>query len=147
MIITVLFSGIFFIFISNDSIINRIEKIYFKIFSFIPIIATGILLIPFWGTVPVVSVCWQLIEPAETIYYQDKNIRIQSSFVGLLGPSRFDIYEKRNMFEKQVYRSFDLQGTFSALKVNYDKDSTRIILYNISAYEDSINVICLKKIK
>jgi hypothetical protein len=146
-IITVLITGIFFIFLSNKSILNRFEKFYFKCFSFSPIVIAGTLLIPFIGVVMVVSLFGQLTSPANKIYYQDKNLRIQSSFLGVLGPPRLDIYEKENIFEKHLYRSDSYAGEFDSLKVKYDIDSTRVIFYRPSEINDSFMIICLRRIK
>lgn len=135
-IITVLISGIFFNFLSNKSILNRFEKIYFRLFSFFPVVVGGILLIPFIGFVLVASLFGQLISPAENIYYQDRNIRVQSTFLGVLGPPRLDIYEKDFIFEKHLKRlDYEVYG-IDSINVLYTKDSTRVIVYGLYDYDE-----------
>ena len=131
LIIAALLTGEFFIFLSNKTIINKIEIFYFKLFSFLPVMFLGILLIPFIGVVIMASLFGQLISPAEMIYYQDTHIRIQSSFIGVLTSPKLYVFKKMYIFEKYIYRSDIYSGDFDSVKVNYDKDSIRVSLYKI----------------
>jgi hypothetical protein len=146
-IMTTISTGVFFIFISDKNINNKIERIYFKVFSFLPVATAGFLLIPFLGVVLVFSLFGQLISPSEKIFYQDQDIIIQSSFVGVLGPPRIDIFQKKQLFEKHVYRSEFFDYNFDSLQVHYDADSTRIKLFGSAEYEDNTKTICIDKVK
>lgn len=137
----------FFILLSDKMVMNKIEKIYFRIFSFLPVFTAGFLYIPFLGVVLVFSLFGQLISPADKIYFQDNKLRIQSSFVGVLGSPRLDIFEKKGIFEKHYLQDDYRAAHYDSIKVHYDIDSTRIILYPNHEYDDSIRIICLEKIK
>lgn len=130
-IIIVLLTGVFLNFITDKTVVNKVEKIYFKLLSFLPTISGLILCIPFIGVIIVVSLIGRLVEPANKIYYNDKNLRIQSSFTGVLGPPRVDIYTKNSIFEKHIYRPDFYCNDFDSLVVHHDQDSTRIIIYGL----------------
>jgi len=144
-IITALITGIFFISLSHKSIINKFEKIYFRLFSYFPAVVYGFLAIPFLGVVIVISLLGQLICPVEKIYYQDNFIRIQSSFMSVLVGSHLDIFEKKGIFEKHIFHDNTYIVDLDSIKINYDSDSTRIILFRQSRTNNSINKISLKK--
>jgi hypothetical protein len=145
-IFVTLFTGIFFNFISSKAVFNILETIYFRLFSLIPIFVGLALLIPFLGVVIVFSIFGQLTSPADKIYYEDKNLRIQSSFVGVLGPPRVDIFEKKGIFEEHLMRTDFNPYEFDSVKVKYDNDSTRLLVFGLAKTEDSFRVINLKKI-
>ncbi len=150
-IIFTLLTGIFFIFIANKTTINKIEKWYFNFFSFLPIVTAGVFFIPFLGVVFVISLFGQLTEPATRIYYEDNKIRVQSTFVGVLGPPKIDIFEKNIIFEKHLKRADFWANEIDSIKVSYDKDSTRIIAFGLYDFDDKrkgeTETICLKRLK
>lgn len=135
-IILTLLTGIFFIFIADRTTINKVEKLYFKLFSFLPILSAGILFIPFLGVVIVVSLFGQLFDPAKKIYYEDDKLRVQSTFVGVLGPPRIDIFEKKFILEKHLKRTDFYAPEIDSIKVSDDTDSTRIIVYGLYNYDE-----------
>ncbi|MDD3323154.1 MAG: hypothetical protein PHS59_17110 [Paludibacter sp.] len=137
-IIVTLLTGIFLRFIADKTIINRFEKWYFRVFSFLPLVSAGILLIPFIGGVLVISIFGQLFAPVKEIYYNDKNYRIQTTFVGVLGPPKVDIYEKTFIFEKRLKESDRFSEGIDSIKVSYDKDSTRITAYGLYDYDEQL---------
>lgn len=137
-IITTVLTGTFFIFIAAKKAIGRIEKWYFKLFSFLPILTAVVLFIPFLGVVMVLSSFARLINPVEKIYYEDDKLRIQSSFVGVLGPPRMDIFEKKLIFEKHHHEAEIWPSNIDSVNVSYDKDSTRIITYGINKYAENM---------
>jgi len=142
-----LLTGCFFLFVSSASATKRFERIYFKAFAFLPVIAGGIFLIPFFGFVLLLSLAGQLTQPVDQIYYQDDRLRVQSTFVGVLGTSRIDVFENCFLFEKHWYRS-DFSGYgYKTVKVNYDADSTRVHFF-LEGY-DSIEhkVLSFKKLR
>ena len=143
-IIYTLTTGIFFTFLSDKNILKKIEKIYFKAFSFFPVLISTFLLVPFWGILVVFSLLGQLILPYEKIIYEDKHLRIQNSFSGIMAGSSFDIFEKRIIFEKHLYKK--INKDCDSLDVHYDKDSTRILLYNTDNDTVRIEKICMIKI-
>lgn len=95
-----LLTGCFYRFLSSPLSVNKFERLYFKVVAFVPVMLGGIFLIPLLGIVLILSLGGQLIEPAEEIYYQDSNLRIQSTFMGVLGPPRVEVFEKALFFRK-----------------------------------------------
>jgi len=150
-IIVTLLTGIFLRFIADKTTVNKFEKWYFRIFSFLPVVTAATLLIPFIGGVLVMSLFGRLLEPAKDIYYDDNNYRIQSTFVGVLGPPKMDIYEKTFVFEQRLKESDRFSGGIDSIKVSYDKDSTRITAYGLYDYDEKLKgkkeTINLKKKK
>jgi hypothetical protein len=150
-ILITLFIGIFFKFITNKSTLNKIENLYFRIFSFLPILTAGILFIPFLGIVLVASVFGQLLDPAKKVYYQDEHLRIQSTFIGVLGIPKIDIYKKDIIFEKHIKRIDFWDTEIDSVNVLYEKDSTKIVAYGLYDYDEKQNgksdTICLTRIK
>ena len=66
-VIVALVTGVLFNFVTDKTILNKIEKVYFKLFSFLPTVTGVILCIPFLGVVIVLSLLGRLIEPANNI--------------------------------------------------------------------------------
>lgn len=145
-IITTLVTGVSFILISNRTINNKVETIYFRIFSFIPVLIGGVLYVPFLSVVVILSLFEQLTEPVNKIYYEDNKLRIQSSFVGVLGPPRVDIFKKIIVFEKRLSRTDFNSYEFDSLKVQYDKDSTRVLIYGLAKDENKPRILRFKKV-
>lgn len=142
-----LFTGVFFRFVSARDVVNKVERIYFLLLSFFPV-AIGLgLLIPLLGVVLVLSFLGQLTDPADKIYYEDKNLRVQSTFVGVMGPPRIDIFEKKGIFEKHLLRTDFNAYDFDSLKVKYDTDSTRILFSGLPKTDYVPRTISLKKIE
>lgn len=150
-ILFTLITGVFSIFLGDNTSINKIEKWYFKIFSFMPILTAATLFIPFLGVVIVLSLFGQLTDPATKIYYEDDKLRVQSSFVGVLGPPRLDIFEKKMIFEKKIKRNSFWANEIDSIKVAYDTDSTRVVVYGLYDYDEKRKVetetICLRRLK
>jgi hypothetical protein len=143
-IIVLISTGIFFILFADKSVINKIERIYFKFFSYLPIIAAGICIVPFYGLIIIVSLYGKLTKPADDIFYQDKYLRVQSSYVGEIVGPRLEIYKKECIFEKNIMFSSDFGADYiDSVSVRYDYDSTRIIC-KIKGRKDLI-VIGIKK--
>jgi cytochrome b subunit of formate dehydrogenase len=150
-VITTLLIGIFFVFLSAKNVLNKIEKWYFSFFSFLPILTVGFMLIPFFGAVATISLFGQLFCPADKIFYEDNKLRIQSTFIGVLGPPRIDVYEKVCLYEKHLKRSdFWITSNDSiSVSLSYDPDSTRVTLHRYleNSDEEEMEVICLDKIE
>jgi hypothetical protein len=148
-IITTLIIGIFFIFVSAKNVMNKIEKWYFNFFSFLPILIAAFVMIPFLGIVATLSLYGQLSSPADKIFYEDNKLRVQSTFIGVLGPPRIDIYEKICFYEKHLKRpDFWITSDDSInVSVLYDVDSTRVILHKYldNGDEKETAIICLDK--
>jgi hypothetical protein len=107
-----------------------IEKNYFRVFAFLPILTAGISLIPFLGAVVVLSLFGRLIAPAEDIYYEDKTLRVQSTFIGVLGPPRLDIVEKKGLFEVRVNKAYRSAADIDSVRIVKNGDETSVIVYN-----------------
>ncbi|MDF2456400.1 MAG: hypothetical protein K0R51_2393 [Cytophagaceae bacterium] len=136
-------TGILFYPFAPKKSVSRPEKIYFGLFTGLPIVIAGILLVPFVGTIIVLSIWGQLTCPVSKIHYEDQNLRIQSSFSEFLGPSRLDIIEKKGLFEKSHYQSITHDTHFDSLKVSYDADATRVIFKSTNKFVQPEQIVVI----
>lgn len=146
-IIGLLVTGIFFYPFANKAAENKVEKNYFKLFSFLPIGIAGFLLVPLIGVIFTLTLFGRLTDPASEIFYEDDKLRIQSTYMGVLGPPQLDIIEKKGLFEKRHYRSITHDEHFDSLKVQYDEDSTRIIMISSNPYIGPEHTISIEKMR
>ena len=120
-----LLSGIFYNLFAQKSVLNELEKTYFSFLSILPLIFPFFLLIPLFGMVIIFSTIGRLFSPYDKIHYEDKNLRIQTSFVGVLAPPKILVYKKGFFFEKEV-ENLNFPEEIDSLKVEYKKDSIYI---------------------
>ena len=120
-----LLSGIFYNLFAQKSVLNELEKTYFSFLSILPLIFPLFLLIPLFGMVIIFSTIGRLFFPYDKIHYDDKNLRIQTSFVGVLAPPKILVYKKGLFFEKEV-ENLNFPEEIDSLKVEYKKDSIYI---------------------
>lgn len=120
-----LLSGIFYNLFAQKSVLNKLEKTYFSFLSILPLIFPFFLLIPLFGMVIIFSTIGRLFSPYDKIHYEDKNLRIQTSFVSVLAPPKILVYKKGLFFEREV-KNLDFPEEIDSLKVNYKKDSIYI---------------------
>ena len=120
-----LLSGIFYNLFAQKSVLNELEKTYFSFLSILPLIFPLFLLIPLFGMVIIFSTIGRLFSPYDKIHYEDKNLRIQTSFVGVLAPPKILVYKKGLFFEKEV-KELNFPEEIDSLKVEYKKDSIYI---------------------
>ncbi len=120
-----LLSGIFYNLFAQKSVLNELEKTYFSFLSILPLIFPLFLLIPLFGMVIIFSTIGRLFSPYDKIHYDDKNLRIQTSFVGVLAPPKILVYKKGFFFEKEV-ENLNFPEKIDSLKVEYKKDSIYI---------------------
>jgi hypothetical protein len=126
-----LLSGIIIHPLSDWSGKNPIEKNYFRVFSLLPIVTAGISLIPFLGLVLILSLFGRLIEPVKDIYYEDSSLRVQSTFIGVLGPPRLDIVKKKGLFEVRVNKAYRSAADIDSVRIVKKSDETLVIVYNL----------------
>ncbi len=107
------------------------ERIYFRLFSFLPIVTSGLIVIPFWGVAIILSLCASLISPYDKILYEDKKLRVQSTFYGALSPPILDVVEKRGLVERRlnVERTSAWEGEIDSVRIMYGADSTMVELF------------------
>jgi hypothetical protein len=146
-VIISLLTGVFFNFVTDKTILNKLEKVYFKLFSLLPSVTGIVLCVPFLGVLIVLSLLGRLIEPSNKIYFEDEHLRINSSFMGLLAPPRVDIFTKNAIFEKHIYRPDFYANDFDSIAVRYDNDSTRIYVYGLPKEDYKPKVICIESQK
>lgn len=120
-----LLSGIFYNLFAQKSVLNELEKIYFGFLSILPLIAPLFLLIPLFGMVIIFSTVGRLFSPYDKIHYEDKKLRIQTSFVSVMSPQKILVYKKSLFFEKEV-EDLNFPEEIDSLKVDYKKDSIYI---------------------
>jgi len=137
-------TGILFYPFAPKKSISTPEKIYFITFTSLPVLIAGVLLVPFIGTIIVLSIWGQLTCPVSKIHYEDQKLRIQSSFAGFLGPSQLDVIEKKGLFEKSHYQSITHDTHFDSLKVSYDPDATRILFKSTNRFVAPEQVVVIK---
>jgi hypothetical protein len=138
-IIGLIASGIlFYPLAAQRKALSMPEKIYFIIFAFFPVSIAAVLLVPFLGSI---------INPIAKIHYEDKNIRIQSSFAGVLGPSKLNVMEKKGLFEKNHYQTITHDKHFDSLFVSYDKDATRIVFKSSNKFMEPEQEVLIEPIQ
>ena len=131
-----LLSGIFYNLFAQKSVLNELEKTYFSFLSILPLIFPLFLLIPLFGMVIIFSTIGRLFSPYDKIHYDDKNLRIQTSFVGVLAPPKILVYKKGLFFEKEV-KELNFPEEIDSLKVEYKKDSIYIHYWE-SNYDNQV---------
>ena len=131
-----LLSGIFYNLFAQKSVLNKLEKTYFSFLSIFPLILPLFLLIPLFGMVVIFSIIGRLIFPYDKIHYEDKNLRIQTSFVSVLAPPKILVYKKGLFFEREV-KDLDFPEEIDSLKVDYRKDSI-FIQYWETNYDNQV---------
>jgi hypothetical protein len=144
-VLIALLTGVLFYFVADKAILNKFEKIYFRIFRFFPAVTGAFLLVPFLGVVIVFSLFGRLFDPVDDIYYEDAHIWMNRSFKGVLAPPGVDFYTKHFIFEKLVdSREFNTEA-IDSVAVHYDQDSTRIVVYGSPETDGMPKVICIEK--
>ncbi|MDB5258685.1 MAG: hypothetical protein JWM14_3380 [Chitinophagaceae bacterium] len=135
--IITLFIGIFFSFFTDKTVLNKLEKWYFKLFSFLPVAAAAVLFIPLLGAVLVFSFLGRLFMPVAEIYYEDDILRVQSTFQTILIGNRTEAFEKHFFYEKQL-ESPDYWGKeVDSISVSYHADTTKISTHGLDEYDGS----------
>lgn len=121
---------------ANKEILTKIERIYFAVFGYSPVGLGVFTFIPFLGIVVTGSLILMLFFPADKIFYNDNNVRIQKSCSGFLGMPRLMIIEERQLFERVKYFSNGFYSQrFDSLSIQIDRDSIRIWVLE---YEDEV---------
>lgn len=131
-----LLSGIFYNLFAQKNVLNNLEKTYFDLWSIFPLILPLFLLIPLFGMVVIFSIIGRLIFPYDKIHYEDKNLRIQTSFVSVLAPPKILVYKKGLFFERKV-KDLDFPEEIDSLKIDYRKDSI-FIQYWETNYDNQV---------
>jgi len=140
-IIGFLLTGTFIFPVTNWGNKLKIEKFYFRIFSLFPILTFLFSLIPFLGIVAVLSCYGQLTDPVKNIYYEDERIRIQSSFVGVLGPPRLFVYQKKGILERQLATAFKSAADMDSVSIDNGKDNMLIVMYEHKQVMDTLKIV------
>jgi hypothetical protein len=135
-----LLSGIVIYPLSDWTNKSKLQKNYFRLFSFLPLLTAGFSLIPFLGVVVVFSVFGRLTEPVTDIYYDDSKLRVQSTFIGVLGPARLDVLEKKGIFELRLNKSHRSAADIDSVSIDQTPDKTLIVLYSEKEKVDTIKV-------
>lgn len=129
---------------------SKIEKIYFRIFSFLPILTAALSMIPFLGELMLLSIYFRFTEHVKDIYYEDSKLRVQSTFIGVLAPPRLDIFQKNGLFKIRVNKSQRSAFDIDSVKVDKSADDTFVIIYN-QGYDQNnkgdADTIKLKRVK
>jgi hypothetical protein len=118
---------------------SKLEKYYFRFFSLLPVLTAGLSLIPFWGFVIVASLFGRLIDPVGKVYYDDNNLRVQSTFIGVLGPRRLDVIKNYGLFEKRINKTYK-GADADSVSISKLADKTLVLLYIEREVQDTIKI-------
>ncbi len=129
-IIILMISGIFFNSFSNQLFKKKIEKIYFKLFSYLPILISIIWMIPFLGLFVCYGLFCTLFNPISKTYYEDKNVKIHSAYFNPMAQPKAEIYKRKIFFNKLVQMKDDRIYDLDSVKVYYEKGLIKILFYN-----------------
>jgi len=129
-IVGFLLSGVIIYPFSNWVGKSAIEKNYFRLFSFSPILTAGIFMIPSLGRVLLLSLFGLLTEPVQNIYYEDNKLRIQSTFIGVLGPPRLEIFKKKGLFEVRGINFHRNAFGIDSIRVEKSEQEIFVKIYN-----------------
>lgn len=128
-------TGLFATFILHPAVQDRVEKWYFRIFSWIPVGVGGLLLLPFLGIVMVLSGLGQWTSPVEEVLFEDQHTKVITRFIGVLGPPHLEAYQKWGIWEKAVEIPFYFQHEVDHVWVDYEADS--VVISCLPSYIDS----------
>lgn len=141
----------FFIFFADKKTLSKPERIYFKMFPFLPVVIIVLSMLTWVGWIILMSIVNILLNPSEKIFYNDSKLRIEQCPTGIMGSPRMDIYEKCWIYEKRLARSDFPSFDIDSVMVQYDGDSTRVLIYWLPSYDEKqkskIDTICLKQIE
>jgi hypothetical protein len=129
-VIGFLLSGILIYPLTNRTERLKIERYYFKLFSFLPTITGFLLIIPFTGGLLFNTLFGQLMYPVYKVYLDSDKLRVQSSYIGPFWPAGIFVYEKKGLFEKQLVNSPISDLFIDSVGTEQHQNETLIILYN-----------------
>lgn len=135
-----LLSGIFVYPLNNWKDETKREKIYFKLFSYLPILTAGLSMIPFLGLVIVYSSFFRLVYPVDKVYYEDSKLLVQSNFTGVLAPPSIQIFEKKGLFETLLNKDHRSAADIDSVTIDQITDETLVILYSKQEAVDTIKI-------
>jgi hypothetical protein len=127
-IIGFLLSGFFIYPLSAWSEKFKIERLYFRLFSYMPTIFGFALLIPFVGALAFGTVVGQLLNPLKKIYFDNDTLRVQSSYIGPMWPPGIFVYQKKGLLEKQLVHSPISDIFFDSVTVS-ERDGRTLIIF------------------
>lgn len=134
LILFYIFSGILIYFIIDYSTFSKWENFYFRTMAYIPAMVFGIFSIPILGLLLMSSTYERFNNNNIILMYDDLKIRIESDFSlcpmgGCIDDASIRIYKKVLLFKKKLVDTDIMALDVSEIKVSYDPDSTRIIIY------------------
>lgn len=137
-IITALFTGVFYHFISAKAYTNKAEKVYFVLLSFLPMIFLVLLLIPFIGFVIVLSLWGMLFNPEKKLYEDDVLI-VKTESRGVLAEARMEVLKRRGLFDES--KPLGHAYVFAdSVTVKYNNNIADIHFYEVSI-DDKMEVV------
>jgi hypothetical protein len=139
-IIGFLITGIFIFPLTNWTSKHKLEKYYFRVFSFLPILTAAFAMIPFLGIVIVLSAFGQLIDPVKQIYFEDNEFRVQSTFTGVLAPPRLDIIQKGRILEKRLNKPHRSAADIDSVSIRQGTDNKLVFLYYGNEIQDTLKI-------
>lgn len=127
-------TGIFNYSICDRSTFGKFERIYFLVFTYLPVVLVTLLFFP-------ITLFFMLgdmfqgfnLDNIQTIY-SDHNIRVEADFSldeswGSFTNINLQVYKKVLLFKKKLVDTDIMALDVSEIKVSYDPDSTRITIY------------------
>ncbi len=129
-------TGVFNYSICDKHVFGRFEQFYFRFFTYFPVTLVVLVLFPITSLFVIVGLSEKFnIGDIKTIYY-DRHIKIEADFSFDESRESFNninlqVYEKKLLLKKKLVDTNIMALDVSEIKVNYDSDSTRIIIYKI----------------
>lgn len=141
-IVVFLISGLIASLITPRAGERFIQKIYFRFFLVLPLILAAFSMLQFIGTVVVLSLYFRLTKPYEKIFFENENLRVQSTFTGMLAPLRLDIIERNYLFERKLNKVHQI-ADIDSVRVQTDGSRTLVLLYE----SNNIDTLQVKDLK
>lgn len=139
-VVVTLLTGLSLRFVAHTAALRKFESWYFKAFSWLPVAVTAFLFVPFMGPVITFSIIGQLIHPVDDVFYDSKNVRVQSRFMGVLGPPALEVVHKHLLFERVVDKGPYWGDSADSSEILCIRDSFFLVTYNSDIYDDSIYI-------
>jgi hypothetical protein len=115
---------------------KKIERIYYSMFFYFPLVAIPLLFLPYLGTGIVLGIFGHTIGDSNDIKYSDKNFRLQNTFHGFMAPpSAPDLFVKRGILEYKE-EPLDMEYLYRLDSIRIENELTKEI--TILFYDETV---------
>lgn len=135
-----LLTGLLIYPMTKKILFSKIEQWYFKLFAYLPVFSAVLtLIVPFIGIILSLSLLGRLVLQNE-IHYEDKYLKVQSTFQGILTGSKLDVFEKHFCLEKRLEIEYYSSNFIDSVHVLYELDSIRLKLYQEDKLSETLSL-------